>query len=130
MKSRWGMECNLFPDLILLSVLLLSLGIKNKNNKLIEYKILCPFPQAYKYTGYEFPPLSIPYFIREYASYPLDASSALSALGNFPSPYSLTTLGIVTIREGRYHQIKRMFGCYGAKVLELNRIGMGNLNFS
>ena len=28
MKSRWGMECNLFPDLILLSVLLLSLGIK------------------------------------------------------------------------------------------------------
>ena len=38
------------------------------------------------------------------------------------------SLGIVTIREGRYHQIKRMFGCYGAKVLELNRIGMGNLN--
>lgn len=35
--------------------------------------------------------------------------------------------GIVTIREGRYHQIKRMFGCFGAKVLELNRIGMGNL---
>ena len=36
--------------------------------------------------------------------------------------------GIVIIKEGRYHQIKRMFGCYGAKVLELNRIGMGNLN--
>ena len=36
--------------------------------------------------------------------------------------------GIVIITEGRYHQIKRMFGCYGAKVLELNRIGMGNLN--
>lgn len=35
--------------------------------------------------------------------------------------------GIVTIREGRYHQIKRMFGCFGAKVTELNRIGMGNL---
>ena len=33
----------------------------------------------------------------------------------------------VTITEGRYHQIKRMFGCYGAKVLELNRICMGNL---
>lgn len=28
--------------------------------------------------------------------------------------------------EGRYHQIKRMFGCYGAKVIELKRIGMGN----
>ena len=35
--------------------------------------------------------------------------------------------GIVTITEGRYHQIKRMFGCYGAKVVELNRICMGNL---
>lgn len=33
----------------------------------------------------------------------------------------------VTITEGRYHQIKRMFGCFGAKVLELNRIRMGNL---
>lgn len=35
--------------------------------------------------------------------------------------------GKVTITEGRYHQIKRMFGCYGAKVVELNRICMGNL---
>ena len=35
--------------------------------------------------------------------------------------------GIVTITEGRYHQIKRMFGCYSAKVVELNRICMGNL---
>ena len=36
----------------------------------------------------------------------------------------------VTITEGRYHQIKRMFGCYGAKVVELNRICMGNLYVS
>ena len=28
--------------------------------------------------------------------------------------------------EGRYHQIKRMFGCFGAEVLELKRIRMGN----
>jgi 16S rRNA pseudouridine516 synthase len=34
---------------------------------------------------------------------------------------------IVTITEGRYHQIKRMFGCYGAKVVKLNRICMGKL---
>lgn len=33
----------------------------------------------------------------------------------------------VTLLEGRYHQIKRMFGCYAAKVTELNRISMGNL---
>ena len=33
----------------------------------------------------------------------------------------------VTIIEGRYHQIKRMFGCFSAKVIELHRICMGNL---
>lgn len=34
---------------------------------------------------------------------------------------------LVTLREGRYHQIKRMFGMFGAKVTLLNRIQMGNL---
>lgn len=37
-----------------------------------------------------------------------------------------TNTGKVTLTEGRYHQIKRMFGCYSAKVIELQRIGMGN----
>ena len=32
----------------------------------------------------------------------------------------------VTLKEGRYHQIKRMFGCYKATVVELNRICMGS----
>lgn len=35
--------------------------------------------------------------------------------------------GIVTLTEGRYHQIKRMFGCFKAKVEELERLSMGNL---
>lgn len=35
---------------------------------------------------------------------------------------------IVTLIEGRYHQIKRMFGCFGGEVAKLNRIGMGNLS--
>jgi len=34
----------------------------------------------------------------------------------------------VTLKEGRYHQIKRMFGCYGAKVVELHRLAIGNLH--
>lgn len=38
-----------------------------------------------------------------------------------------THTGVVTLTEGRYHQIKRMFGCFGAKVLELQRIKIGNL---
>lgn len=33
----------------------------------------------------------------------------------------------VVLTEGRYHQIKRMFGCFGAKVINLERIAMGNL---
>lgn len=36
-------------------------------------------------------------------------------------------LARVTIREGIYHQIKRMFACYGATVLELRRLSMGGL---
>ena len=35
---------------------------------------------------------------------------------------------IVTLSEGRYHQIKRMFGCFGAKVVELHRLSMGHLS--
>ena len=34
--------------------------------------------------------------------------------------------GVVVLTEGRYHQIKRMFGCFGSKVVELERIGMGD----
>lgn len=38
-----------------------------------------------------------------------------------------TNTALVTLTEGRYHQIKRMFGCYSAKVVALQRIVMGNL---
>ena len=34
---------------------------------------------------------------------------------------------IVVLTEGRYHQIKRMFGCFGAKVTKLHRTAMGFL---
>ena len=33
----------------------------------------------------------------------------------------------VILTEGRYHQIKRMFGCFNAKVTKLERIKMGSL---
>ena len=35
--------------------------------------------------------------------------------------------GVVTLREGRYHQIKRMFGVYGAGVNALHRDAIGGL---
>ena len=34
---------------------------------------------------------------------------------------------LITITEGKYHKIKRMFGCFGAKVVRLHRISMGGL---
>jgi 16S rRNA pseudouridine516 synthase len=34
----------------------------------------------------------------------------------------------VTLSQGRYHQIKRMFGCFGAKVTELRRLSMGGFS--
>lgn len=37
-----------------------------------------------------------------------------------------TNSATVILTEGRYHQIKRMFGCFSAKVLELTRTKMGN----
>ena len=46
-------------------------------------------------------------------------SSELSVIDDFTC--------LVTLTEGKYHQIKRMFLYYGAKVLELKRIKMGNL---
>ena len=44
-----------------------------------------------------------------------------SAILNITGKYTCN----VTLKEGRYHQIKRMFGCYKATVVELNRICMG-----
>ena len=34
----------------------------------------------------------------------------------------------IQIQEGKYHQIKRMFGAVGMKVLELDRVSMGKLH--
>lgn len=36
----------------------------------------------------------------------------------------------IEIQEGKYHQIKRMFGAVGMKVLELDRISMGEIAFT
>ncbi len=37
-----------------------------------------------------------------------------------------SNVGRVTLREGKYHQVKRMFEAFGAKVVKLNRIKIGN----
>ncbi|MCH5182782.1 MAG: rRNA pseudouridine synthase [Oscillospiraceae bacterium] len=47
-----------------------------------------------------------------------------------PAELSITGeyTALVTLTEGRYHQIKRMFGCCGATVIGLHRVAMGNLS--
>lgn len=37
------------------------------------------------------------------------------------------TKAVVTIKQGMYHQIKRMFGKFGIEVVELERVKMGDL---
>ncbi len=60
MKSRWGMECNLFPDLVLIAVLLLILGLKEKKKiwQVLSFVILGI--SAYSYaTSYLFLPVFV-----------------------------------------------------------------------
>ncbi len=60
MKSRWGMECNIFPDLVLLACLLLVLGLKKKNTILQVLSFIVLGLSSYSYgTAYLF----LPFFV-------------------------------------------------------------------
>ena len=60
MKSRWGLESNLFPDIILLSVYTLICGLKNKNIYLLYLAFAIAGISAYAYgTSYFFLPIFI-----------------------------------------------------------------------
>ncbi len=58
MKSRWGLESNLFPDLILIFVYLLIKGIEDKNKILYYLSFIIAGLTAYAYgTSYYFLPI-------------------------------------------------------------------------
>lgn len=60
MKSRWGMECNIFPDLILLASLLLVLGLKKKKTGLQVLAFVVLAISSYSYgTSYLFLPVFV-----------------------------------------------------------------------
>lgn len=60
MKSRWGMECNIFPDLILLATLLLVLGLKKKKTLLQVLSFVVLAISSYSYgTSYLFLPVFV-----------------------------------------------------------------------
>lgn len=60
MKCRWGMECNIFPDLILLASLLLILGLKKKNTifQILAFIVLAISSYSYG-TSYLFLPVFV-----------------------------------------------------------------------
>ena len=60
MKSRWGMECNIFPDLILLASLLLVLGLKKKKTVMQVLAFVVLAISSYSYgTSYLFLPIFV-----------------------------------------------------------------------
>lgn len=60
MKSRWGMECNIFPDLILLASLLLVLGLKKEKTGLQVLAFVVLAISSYSYgTSYLFLPVFV-----------------------------------------------------------------------
>lgn len=60
MKSRWGMECNIFPEIVMLAVLLLVLGLKNKKTWLQILSFVILGLSSYSYgTSYLFLPVFV-----------------------------------------------------------------------
>ena len=60
MKSRWGLESNLFPDLILIFIYLLIKGLEDKNQILYYLSFAIAGITAYAYgTSYYFLPVFI-----------------------------------------------------------------------
>ena len=60
MKSRWGMECNLFPDLVLTSTLFLILGLKQNKKSFQILACVVLAISSYSYgTSYLFLPIFV-----------------------------------------------------------------------
>lgn len=60
MKSRWALESNIFPDLILISLMLLVLGIKNKKKWMQTLSFVILGISSYAYgTAYLFLPVFV-----------------------------------------------------------------------
>jgi len=53
--------------------------------------------------------------------------SSLTILDRYMTPAGRCSRIALTIREGKFHQVKRMFEAVGKKVLELKRVSMGPL---
>ncbi len=58
----------------------------------------------------------------------IEPINSFEPIGNIEPANSSVSAAYVTIHEGKFHQIKRMFEVYGLHVTYLKRISMGNLS--
>lgn len=83
MKSRWGLESNIFPDIILLATFVLIYAIKSDKKKLIYLAFVIAGISAYAYsTSYFFLPFFvIPVLIYLIAKKEINIKQAIISLG-------------------------------------------------
>lgn len=120
MKSRWGLESNLFPDLILLFVYMLISGLES-NNKLLYYSsFIIAGISAYAYgTSYYFLPVFIiPLLIMLIRKKHIKFSSGVISLG-IVGVISLPIILYVLINTLGMNQINLPF--MTIPVLDVNR---------
>lgn len=56
-----------------------------------------------------------------------DFTAELALLTSLPQPTPYTHAAAITIHEGKYHQVKRMFAARGKQVLNLKRVAIGDV---
>ena len=128
MKSRWGLESNLFPDLILLFSFLFIKGLEDKNKFLYYFSFVIAGLSAYSYgTSYYFLPVFLfPLLFYSYRKKYITIKQGIFSLGivgivSMPiilyvsintielSQINLTFMTIPRLEVNRYQEITSIF---------------------
>jgi 4-amino-4-deoxy-L-arabinose transferase-like glycosyltransferase len=120
MKSRWGLESNLFPDLILIFTYLLIKGLEDKNKILYYFAFVIAGISAYSYgTSYYFlPAFLIPLMIVLIRKEKITIKQAIVSIG-IVGVVSLPVILYVVINTLGWEQINLPF--VTIPKLEVNR---------
>ena len=120
MKSRWGLESNLFPDLILYFTYFLVKGLQDKNKKLLYFSFVFPGLSSYAYgTSYMFLPLFIiPILIVLKVKKEIDIKDFIISLG-IVTAISLPIILFVIINTFNLGELR--FLCFTIPYLPSNR---------
>ena len=94
------------------------------NDGMLNHRLLRPDNHvAKKYLAKVDTPL--PADAKERLESPMDLKDFVTAGGSYEQVDAYSAY--LTITEGKYHQVKRMFGALGCKVTELRRVSFGSL---